>query len=335
MSGHGSRALDEGERKRSASEARRWRVAAFFPPLRIRPLAERGYADKQFTQYCLRYRIIKGILAITKIHVNIKTMISLSVVIIAKNEESRLARCLQSIHGWAKEIIVIDDESMDKTCEIAQSFGARIFKRKMDIEGKHRNWGYAQATCDWVFSLDADEVLTQELKRDISETLAQPTAFVAFTVPRKNYLGDYWVKGAGQYPARQIKLFRKDKFKWAHDEVHPRAMVDGQCGHLKGDLLHYTYRGWGDFITKLNNQTTWEAKKWYRISQEDPNRAWRKLWWGHIVWRMVDRFFRVFIAKKGYRDGFIGFMFASFAGLYWFFTYAKYRELKSGADKVS
>ena len=130
------------------------------------------------------------------------------------------------------------------------------------------------------------------------------------------------------YPASQLKLFRKGKFKWEEVEVHPRSMTTGARGSLKNDLIHYTYRNWQDFAGKLNRQTTLEATKWYKLSLENPKKARYKMNTIHALWRTMDRFVRTFVAKKGYRDGFIGFMVAYFASAYQMISYAKYRELE-------
>lgn len=253
----------------------------------------------------------------------------ISVVVITKNEEERIADCIASVVTWADEIIIVDDESTDRTLEIAQGLGAKTFSRRMDIEGRHRNWAYAQARNDWVLSLDADERVTEELKREIAGVIAhnqEPLA--AYTVPRRNFLGDYWIRWGGMYPAAQLKLFLKEKFRWEEVEVHPRAFLDGTCGKLNRDLIHYTYRDWTDFLRKLNAQTTLEAKKWVKLAQTDAAKARYKMNTLHALWRTVDRFFRTFIAKKGYRDGFIGFMVAYFSSLYQIVSYAKYRWMK-------
>jgi len=139
--------------------------------------------------------------------------IPLSVIILARNEETRITDCIKSVSGWADEIIVIDDESADRTKEISESLGARVIVRKMDIEGRHRNWSYGQAKNEWILSLDADERPTEELKNEITETLSRKPEENAFAIPRKNFIGDYWIKGGGLYPASQLKLFRKGKFK--------------------------------------------------------------------------------------------------------------------------
>ena len=252
--------------------------------------------------------------------------IKLSVVIVAKNEEEQISDCIGSVLGWADEIIIVDDESTDKTSDIAKRLGAKVFIKKMDIEGKHRNWAYAQAKNDWVFSVDADERPTEELKREIIKVI-QNTNHVHFTIPFKTYLGDYWIRWGGWYPAAKVKLFRKSKFKYEEVEVHPRIFVQGSCGHLKNDVIHYSYRDWGDYLNKTNKQTSFEAMKWYKLSLVNPRKAGRKMNVVHALWRTLDRFIRTFITKKGYRDGFIGFIVAYFSSLYQIVSYAKYRDL--------
>jgi len=246
-------------------------------------------------------------------------MTKLSVVILTKNEERNIAACLDSVQGWADEILLVDDKSTDRTIEIARKFTDRIIIREMGIEGTHRNFAYAQARNLWVLSLDADERVTCELKEEINETLNQESLANGYTIPRRNYIGGYWVKHGGWYPSPQLKLFRKDKFRYEEVAVHPRAFMDDPCGHLKSDLIHYSYKNIEDFMGKLNNQTTREAQKWF--NQNKPMRT------GRFIWRTYDRFMRTYIGRKGYRDGFMGFAIAFFAGLYQFLSYLKYREI--------
>lgn len=246
-------------------------------------------------------------------------MVSVSVVVLTKNEERNITACLESVSGWADEIIVVDDESSDKTCDIAQKYGCRVIKRKMDVEGRHRNFAYAQAKNQWVLSLDADERATPELREEIAKILSANFSENGFTIPRRNFIGTYWVKYGGWYPSPQLKFFRRDKFRYEEAGVHPRAFMDDPCGHLKSDIIHYSYRNLEDFLNKLNNQTTREAQKWFQ--QNKPMRL------GRFLWRSLDRFIRTYVARKGYKDGFIGFAIAYFASLYQFISYLKYREL--------
>jgi len=245
--------------------------------------------------------------------------IALSVVVITKNEANNIAECLESVYGFADEIVVVDDESVDNTRDIAGKFADKILIRKMDNEGRHRNWAYAQAKNDWVLSLDADEKVTAELKEEIAVSL-KDTGFTGFSIPLRNYIGNYWVQHSGWYPAGKLRLFRRSKFKYEEVEVHPRVFLDGQCGHLTKDIIHKGYPDFEHFLASLNRQTTLEATKWINTN--------RQMSLGRATWRTIDRFFRSFFGKQGYKDGFIGFMIAVFASFYQILSYAKYRQMK-------
>ena len=246
--------------------------------------------------------------------------IPLSVVVITKNEGSRLADCLKSV-DWADEVIVVDDKSTDDTVAVAKAHGAKVFERAMDIEGKHRNYAYGLAGHDWVFSLDADERVTPELKQEIIETLKNSPSCNGYAVPRRNFMGNVWVKHGGMYPSAQLRLFRKGEFRYDEQaEVHPQAYMKDPRGTLKSDILHYTYRDFTDAIAKLDRQTDLEARKWFREN--------RKVGTLSILRKTTDRFWRAYISKKGYKDGVIGLFLAVNSGMYQFLSYAKYWELK-------
>jgi glycosyltransferase involved in cell wall biosynthesis len=245
--------------------------------------------------------------------------VPLSVVVITKNEEANIEDCLRSVHGWADEIIVVDDESTDRTVALAEKYADKVFHRRMDNEGGHRNWAYAQARNEWVLSLDADEYVSGGLREEIREVL-KSTSYHAFSVPLRNYIGDYWVRHSGWYPAGKLRLFMKSRFKYEEVEVHPRVFLEGETGHLTQDIVHKGYPDFEHFLASLNRQTTLEARKWIQTG--------RRMSLGKAVWRTLDRFPRVWIGKKGYKDGFIGFMIAFFASLYQIMSYAKYWEMK-------
>src|SRR3989338_6095921 len=245
-------------------------------------------------------------------------MLKLSVVVLTKNEERNIEDCLKSVYGWADEIVLVDDLSSDNTVKIASNYTDKILSRKMEVEGKQRNFAYAQAKNQWVLSLDAEERVTDELKKEIEEALSQEIPGNGFTIPRRNFIGDYWVRYGGWYPSPQLKLFRKDKFRYEEVGVHPRAFMDDPCGHLKSDIIHYSYQNIEDFLHKLNNQTTREAQKWF--AQNKAMHLYR------FLWRTIDRFIRTYIGRKGYKDGFLGFVVALNAGLYQFISYLKYCE---------
>lgn len=245
--------------------------------------------------------------------------IPISVVVIAKNEEANIDACLGSVYKWADEIMLVDDESSDKTKEVASKYADKVITKKMDVEGSFRNWAYAQTRNTWVLSLDADEYVTEELKDEISRELPGQDKYVSFSIPLRNYIGSYWVRYGGWYPAGKVRLFRKDKFKYEDVKVHPRVFIDGECGHLTKDIVHKGYPDIAHFVDSINRQSTWEAEKWITTN--------RKMSLGRIIWRAVDRFFRRYLGKKGRKDGLYGFVIAYFDSLYQVLSYVKYREM--------
>ena len=254
--------------------------------------------------------------------------IPVSVVVITKNEEANIAACLESVK-LADEIIVVDDESTDNTVEIARRYTDKIFFRKMDVEGTHRNWAYSQAKNIWVLSLDADEQVTPELMIEIKSAI-KSDEFAAYSIPLRNYINNYWVRHGGWYPAAKVRLFKKANFKYEDVVVHPRVFIDGVCGHLKCDIIHKGYPDIEHFLSSLNRQTTLEAEKWVTTN--------RKMSLLHASWRAIDRFFRRYIRKKGCLDGRYGFVIAMFDTLYQIISYIKYIEMlenKKNADRLT
>lgn len=243
--------------------------------------------------------------------------IPVSVVVIVKNEEKRLASCLESV-TWADDIVIVDDMSADRTADIARRYTERIFQRRMDIEGVHRNYAYSLAKNEWVLSLDADEVVSPELKDEVARAVREDKEHVVFAIPLRNYIGKYWVRWGGWYPAYKDRLFRRGRFRYEEVGVHPRVIYEGRCGRLRGDIIHYSYGDFSEFIDSLNGQTTKEAEKWLSTG--------RKMLLWKALWRAFDRFFRGYVAKKGYRDGVVGLMVAVNGGFYQILSYAKYWE---------
>ena len=246
--------------------------------------------------------------------------ISLSVVTIARNEEKKIEDCIRNTYGWADEHIIVDDFSTDRTVELAREYTDKIFQRKMDVEGVHRNWAYQKAKNEWVLSLDADETVTDELKNEIFDAITRNTEFNAYSIPLRTYIGDYWVRHGGWYPAGKLRLFKKSKFKYEEVGVHPRIILEGKCGHLRKDIIHKGYSDFSDLFYGLNRQTTLEAEKWFKEK--------RKIGTAKMLWKACDRFFRSYIRKKGYKDGIIGFVISIHSALYQILSYIKYWEMQ-------
>lgn len=253
--------------------------------------------------------------------------LSLSVVIIAKNEEQRIEECIRSVYDLVDDIVVIDDHSTDSTVEIAKKYTNNIHIRKMGQEGVHRNFGASKAKNDWIFILDCDERPTPELIEEIKTIMANinQSDIKAFWVPQHGYIGDVELKYGG-WSSGHLRIYHRQYVSWSEKEqdvVHPGIVwkPDAKAGSTKGRLNHYMYRNLEDFYGRVNRYTTLEAVKWHLDG--------RQMTLVKAIWRMVDRFFRRFIGKKGYKDGFYGFMLALLSGVYEIVAYAKYWELKN------
>ncbi len=247
-----------------------------------------------------------------------------SIVVITRNEEDNIADCLTSA-SWADEIVVLDDGSTDKTVDIAKKFTDKVFSRKMDIEGRHRNYAYSLAKNNWVLSLDADERISPELAEEVTNLLKGQMKDKAYTIPIRSYMGKRWIKHAGWYPAGKVRLFDKRSFKYEEAEVHPRVFIDGSCGHLTKDIVHYSYRDWHDFFVSINNQTTLEAKKWFKER--------RNINFIKMYRKSLSRFLKAYVQKGGYKDGLLGFTISWAGGLYQFMSYVKYKEMLASEPK--
>src|SRR3989338_5237494 len=131
--------------------------------------------------------------------------VPITIVIITKNEETNITGCLESIK-WAREIVIVDGFSTDKTVEIAKRYTDKIFSREMDVEGRHRNFAYAKATQEWVLSLDADERVSPELCKELKHVLTKNDPHIAgYAIPVKTFVGKRWIRHSGYYPARKLR----------------------------------------------------------------------------------------------------------------------------------
>lgn len=246
-----------------------------------------------------------------------------SIVVITKNEENNIADCLKSA-AWTDEIVVLDDASTDNTVNIARQFTDKVFSRKMDNEGRHRNYAYSLAKNKWVLSLDADERVTPELAEEITALLKTGMKDNHYTIPIKSFIGKRWIRHSGWYPAPKVRLFDKNAFKYEEAEVHPRIFIDGSCGHLKKDIIHYSYRDFHDFFVSINNQTTLEAKKWFK---ERRNVNFIKMYR-----KACSRFLKGYVQKGGFKDGLLGFTISWAGGLYQLMSFVKYKEMLYNAE---
>ncbi len=166
---------------------------------------------------------------------------TLSVAMIAMNEEANLPRTLESVR-WADEIIVVDSGSRDRTIEIAQSFGAKTSYHAFGGHGEQKNVALGLCTSDWILLLDADEVLTPELQAEIRTQLAGEPKYGAYWIPRLNLYFGKWIRHGGFYPDHKLRLFLRGSARLSEGVgPHSTPQFEGPRGKLKGDMLHYAY----------------------------------------------------------------------------------------------
>jgi len=253
-------------------------------------------------------------------------MDGISVVIITLNEERNIARCIESVQCIADEVIVVDSHSEDKTCEIAKLLGARVISQDWLGYAATKNFANRMAKFDYILSLDADEALSDSLKKSILEIKGKWTA-EAFTMNRlTNYCG-HWIKHSGWYPDRKLRLFNKTKGQWTGEIIHEAVTMDiGTKQHfLAGDLLHYSYYTLADHIR--------QAEKFTDLTALDAFKAGKKVGNLKMLFAPKVKFIRDYFFRLGFLDGFYGYTVCRISAHATFLKYTKLRMLQSGKMK--
>lgn len=246
----------------------------------------------------------------------------ISVVMCAHNEQERLPSCLEKV-SFADEIIVVCDKCTDQTEEIAKQFGAKTVVGSWDIEGARRNRAIEEASGDWIFELDADEHVNQELAVSIRAAV-QSSAYDLYVIPVDNYVGDRLVRygwGASFGTSVVWRLFRKGHKQWGPQRVHPAIDLQGRKGpKLDGALVHFVDKNISDMIRRLDSYSTARAAD-LRASGNIGSFA-------NNFRRIFSRFYRCYVSRKGYKEGGMGFLIALFAALFPILSYlkAKYED---------
>ena len=243
----------------------------------------------------------------------------LSALVVAHNEEERLAACLERL-AFADEIVVVLDKCTDGSKAIAQRFTDRLVEGSWELEGPRRNTGIEFCRGEWIVEVDADEHVTPELAAELRQVINTST-FAYHDIPVDNWIGKRLVRrgwgasfGKPAYPG----LFRKEAKRWGNDRVHPRLTLKGKKGpSLQSRIQHYVDRNISDMIIRFDRYSTARAKD-LRESGNIGNGP-------HNVRRIVSRFWRCYISRQGWREGGHGFLIALFAALYPLVSYLKAR----------
>lgn len=245
-------------------------------------------------------------------------MSNISVVISAFNEEKNLPRLLESVK-WTDEIVVVDNESSDKTAEIAKSYGAKVFSVPNNLMlNVNKNLGFTKATGKWILNLDADEKVSEELAKEIQAAI-KSTEADGYWIPRKNIIFGKWIKHSLWWPDYHLRLFKKGKGKFSCQHVHEYLIVEGKTGYLKSPLTHYNYETISQFLNKLDRvYTENEAEAFLKNGQ--------KLTWTDFIHQPAKDFLKTFFSQKGYKDGLHGLVLSLFQAFYQLVVVAKIWE---------
>ena len=248
-----------------------------------------------------------------------RSMAKISVYIIAYNEADKIAAAVNSV-SWADEVVVVDSHSSDHTAMIASELGARVVQLDFEGFGKLRNDAMATCEHDWVFSLDADERCSDAAADEIRRIINSPDACDAYYVPRKNWFMGRWIKHCGWYPDyRQPQLFRQGSLMFdSGDEVHEAYEVHGSIGYMQQAIWQLPFKDLEQVLHKANRYSTLGVDRLQRkgVQASMSKALWRGLW----------SFIRIYILKRGFLDGWPGFViaFSNLEGV--FYRYAKLYE---------
>jgi len=243
----------------------------------------------------------------------------ISAIVITYNEEKNIQRCLESL-SWADEIVVVDSFSQDRTKDIASSFTDKIFDLEWQGFGKQKEIARTKASYDWVLSVDADEVVSEKLKEEIKSVINKNDSLDGYYIPRlSNFLGR-WIKHSGWYPDYVLRLFRKHQARFDDSPVHEKLILDGKAGFLRNEIRHYTDPDISHYLSKMDKYTTLSSQK---LLAEG-----KSLTLFDLLFRPMAIFFKMYLFKSGFLDGWQGFLLACFSSFHVFVKYAKLWHLR-------
>jgi len=266
-----------------------------------------------------------------------------SVFIQTLNEENNLPRCLDTLK-WSDDVVVLDSMSSDGTERIARHYGCRFYQRPYDGRANNQNWAVKNIEFKhpWVWYVDADEVTTSELAREIQAVTADAERpEVAYYIRRRNMLFGKWLRHGGQYDVWIARLWKPDKIRWER-AANPVAKIDGPVGYLEHDLVHYFFsKGFHGWFDRHNKSSTYEAAEnlrtirtatvdWAGLFSHNPRRrrdALKQLSC-HLPARPLAAFMYVYFFKAGILDGRAGFAIAMLKAMYEYEICLKIKELR-------
>lgn len=243
-------------------------------------------------------------------------MTPLSLVVITRNAESHIARCLKSV-AFASDIVVLDSRSDDRTREIAESLGARVFSEEWRGFGPQKRRATELANTDWILSLDADEALSEAAQIEVQALMARPLVVQAFAFPRLSFHLGRWIRHGGWYPDRQVRLYNRTQANWNFDPLHEKIECK-TVQRLKNPILHWVFKDLTDQVQTNNRYSSLGADHLFMKG--------RSFYLFQLLTKPWVKFFETYIWKLGFLDGLPGFIIAVGAAYSVFLKWAKLWE---------
>lgn len=243
-----------------------------------------------------------------------------SAVIITKNESASLERCLSSIL-WCDEIIIVDSQSTDNTREIAERFSPKVkfYDQSFLGYGKQKQLAVSKASFDWILSIDADEVISEELGKEIQSHLSQdPSPMIAHKIPRTLVFMGTKLQFCGEAKRPVLRFFHRKNFNFNDARVHEEVVGQGTVQCFEHEMLHFSYKNWTDYVTKLNHYTDQMAIK---LKEKGFKKS------ASPTLRFLGTFFKIYFLKLGILDGKAGFTWAISSGFANMLKYLKFDDL--------
>lgn len=253
---------------------------------------------------------------------------TVSVAVITKNEEANLRRTLESVR-WAREIVVVDSGSTDRTADIAREFGARFLVEAWRGFGAQKNFAIAQCTGEWVLALDADEEVSPELAREMEALLAESPDRDAYFLPRRNFFLGRWMRHGGYWPDPKLRLFRRGRAHFEERSVHETMQCSGPTGRLRGPLLHHAYPTLESYIEHMNRYSTLGAGQ--ASGKRKSSRGIVPFLWNVCV-NPAATFLYNYVLRGGFLDGREGLLLHLYHSVYVSWKYAKAWERGRSSD---
>ena len=253
----------------------------------------------------------------------------ISATIITFNEAENIRAACESI-SFADEILVVDSESTDQTRDIAAACGARVVSRAWPGFAEQKQFAADESQHDWIFSLDADERVSEELKRSIEVLRSLPDEKLAdgYSIARRSFYQGRWIRGGGWYPDRQLRLYRKSRGRWQGPHIHESVKMDdgAKVEVLSGDILHYS-------VTSAAHHHRMIGERYAPLAAQQMFNKGRRASLLSIGTAAPAAFLRSYVLKGGFRDGLAGLSIASFAAHHAFLKHLMLWELQGRDDR--